>query len=69
MNYARHDIRDHCDCLLRAVDRLCALLRSREVVHQESGLKDMNAESVIMLAVSVLTMAYLFYALLHPERF
>ena len=29
----------------------------------------MNAETVIMLAVSVLTMAYLFYALLRPERF
>jgi K+-transporting ATPase KdpF subunit len=29
----------------------------------------MNAETVIMLAVSVLTMAYLFYALLHPEKF
>ena len=29
----------------------------------------MNAETVIMLAVSVLTMAYLFYALLRPEKF
>ena len=29
----------------------------------------MNAETVIMLAVSVLTMVYLFYALLHPEKF
>jgi K+-transporting ATPase KdpF subunit len=29
----------------------------------------MNAETVIMLAVSALTMVYLFYALLHPEKF
>jgi K+-transporting ATPase KdpF subunit len=29
----------------------------------------MNLESIIMLAVSVLTMAYLFYALLRPEKF
>ncbi len=29
----------------------------------------MNLESIIMLAVSVLMMAYLFYALLRPEKF
>jgi len=29
----------------------------------------MNLESTIMLAVSVLMMAYLLYALLHPEKF
>jgi len=29
----------------------------------------MNAESIIMLAVSVLVMIYLFYALLRPEKF
>ena len=29
----------------------------------------MNWESVIMLAVSALTMVYLIYALLHPEKF
>jgi K+-transporting ATPase KdpF subunit len=29
----------------------------------------MNVESIIMLAVSLLTMAYLIYALLRPERF
>jgi K+-transporting ATPase KdpF subunit len=29
----------------------------------------MNLESIIMLAVSVLTMAYLIYALLRPEKF
>ncbi len=29
----------------------------------------MNAESVIMLAVSALVMVYLVYALLRPERF
>jgi K+-transporting ATPase KdpF subunit len=29
----------------------------------------MSLESIIMLAVSVLTMVYLFYALLRPEKF
>ena len=29
----------------------------------------MNTESFIMLAVTVLTMVYLFYALLRPEKF
>lgn len=29
----------------------------------------MHLESVIMLAVSVLTTVYLFYALLRPEKF
>ena len=29
----------------------------------------MNVESIIMLAVSALTMAYLIYALLRPEKF
>ncbi|MBV8053208.1 MAG: K(+)-transporting ATPase subunit F [Acidobacteriaceae bacterium] len=29
----------------------------------------MNLESIIMLAVSALTMVYLIYALLRPEKF
>lgn len=29
----------------------------------------MNTESIIMLAVSALTMIYLIYALLRPEKF
>jgi len=29
----------------------------------------MSAESIIMLAVSALTMVYLIYALLRPEKF
>ncbi len=29
----------------------------------------MNLESILMLAVSVLLMAYLLYALLRPEKF
>jgi K+-transporting ATPase KdpF subunit len=29
----------------------------------------MNLESIIMLAVSALTMVYLLYALLRPEKF
>jgi len=29
----------------------------------------MNTESIIMLAVTVLSMVYLFYALLCPEKF
>ena len=29
----------------------------------------MNLESIIMLTVSALTMAYLLYALLRPEKF
>jgi K+-transporting ATPase KdpF subunit len=30
---------------------------------------DMNLESILMLAVSVLLMVYLLYALLMPEKF
>jgi K+-transporting ATPase KdpF subunit len=29
----------------------------------------MNTQSAIMLAITILTMAYLFYALLRPEKF
>jgi K+-transporting ATPase KdpF subunit len=29
----------------------------------------MNGESAVMLVISVLTMAYLIYALLRPEKF
>jgi len=29
----------------------------------------MSVETIIMLAVSVLTIVYLVYALLHPEKF
>lgn len=29
----------------------------------------MTAQSVIMLAITILTMGYLFYALLRPEKF
>jgi K+-transporting ATPase KdpF subunit len=29
----------------------------------------MNAESLVMLAVTILVMVYLFYALLRPEKF
>lgn len=29
----------------------------------------MNAQSLVMLVVTVLTMVYLFYALLRPEKF
>ena len=46
------------------VDRLRAFLRAREVRRI-----DMSVESVIMLAVSALTMVYLIYALLRPEKF
>jgi K+-transporting ATPase KdpF subunit len=30
---------------------------------------DMSVESIIMLVVSALTLVYLFYALLRPEKF
>jgi K+-transporting ATPase KdpF subunit len=29
----------------------------------------MNLQSIIMLAITILTMGYLFYALLRPEKF
>jgi K+-transporting ATPase KdpF subunit len=29
----------------------------------------MSVESIVMLAITVVTMAYLFYALLRPEKF
>ena len=41
-----------------------ALLRAHEVRRTY-----MNVESIIMLAVSALTMVYLLYALLRPEKF
>jgi K+-transporting ATPase KdpF subunit len=44
-------------------DRLRALLRADEL---RSG---MDFESIVMLAVSVLMMIYLAYALLRPEKF
>jgi K+-transporting ATPase KdpF subunit len=31
--------------------------------------KDMSAESIVMLVISALTMIYLIYALLRPEKF
>ena len=44
-------------------DRLRALLRAHEL---RNG---MDFESIVMLAVSVLMMIYLAYALLRPEKF
>ena len=35
----------------------------------EEDKKTMTAESVVMLVVSALTMVYLIYALLRPEKF
>jgi len=29
----------------------------------------MTVQSIVMLAITILTMAYLFYALLRPEKF
>jgi K+-transporting ATPase KdpF subunit len=29
----------------------------------------MNVQSIVMLTITILTMAYLFYALLRPEKF
>ena len=29
----------------------------------------MNIQSIVMLTITILTMAYLFYALLRPEKF
>ncbi|PYX03962.1 MAG: hypothetical protein DMG86_01840 [Acidobacteria bacterium] len=44
-------------------DRLRALLRAYELRNA------MDFESIVMLTVSVLTMVYLAYALLRPEKF
>ena len=44
-------------------DRLLALLRGHELRNA------MDFESIVMLAVSVLMMIYLAYALLRPEKF
>ena len=44
-------------------DRLRALLRAPELRNA------MDFESIVMLAVSVLMMIYLAYALLRPEKF
>jgi len=52
------------DCVFCAVDWLRAFLRPREVKEIT-----MNGESIVMLVVSALTMVYLIYALLRPEKF
>lgn len=52
------------DRFFRSFDRLRALLRSHEVSEE-----NMSLESIIMLVVSALTIVYLFYALLRPEKF
>jgi K+-transporting ATPase KdpF subunit len=62
--YAGLDIHRSDDRVLRTVDWIRAVLRSREVRR-----KPMHLESAIMLAVSALMAVYLVYALLRPEKF
>jgi K+-transporting ATPase KdpF subunit len=50
--------------IFRIINWLRSLLRPLEV----KGIA-MNLETIIMLAISALTMAYLLYALLRPEKF
>jgi K+-transporting ATPase KdpF subunit len=49
--------------ICRFVCRVCLLLRSREMRNR------MSLESMVMIAVSVVTAVYLVYALLRPENF
>ncbi len=49
--------------VLRHIRRLCAFLRPDEVGYF------IDTQSLIMLIISALTTAYLFYALLRPEKF
>ena len=56
-------VRSYHGRLLRAVAGVCPLLRPLEVG------KKYATETAIMLAFSALTMIYLFYALLRPEKF
>jgi K+-transporting ATPase KdpF subunit len=60
---ARPDFCCDNDCLLRALDRV------REVLREGQMSSFMNPQSLVMLVVTVLTMVYLFYALLRPEKF
>jgi len=62
--HAGSDFRCGVGCILRHLDWLCNFLRSPEV--RET---DMSLEAIIMLVISVLTIVYLFYALLRPEKF
>jgi len=66
------------DCIFRSVDRVRPVLRSREVgslrariseVRSQLEENEMSWESIIMLVISALTMVYLIYALLRPEKF
>jgi len=62
--YARHTLGCSDDRILCHFGWLRAFLRPREVEENAMGL-----ESLIMIAVSVLTGVYLLYALLRPEKF
>lgn len=71
LRYAGHALDHGNDFVLCSIDRLRAFLRSREVNGRRETFEDnaMSLESMIMLAVSVLTTVYLVYALLRPEKF
>ena len=62
--YGRRDLDCSHNRILCRVGWLREFLRSGEV-----RKKVMSVESMIMLAVSALTMFYLIYALLRPEKF
>jgi K+-transporting ATPase KdpF subunit len=64
ISHARHSLGCRHGCFFRGIGRVRALLRSPEV-----GGIFMDAQSLIVLIISALTTAYLFYALLRPEQF
>ena len=48
---------------------LFAFNRLRKVLRPDEMRNQMHTQAIIMLSVTVLTMVYLFYALLRPEKF
>ena len=66
--YAGHTLDRGDDSVFRLVNCVRVLLRARELMSM-GWETEMSLESMIMLAVSALTMVYLVYALLRPEKF
>ncbi len=59
---ARRTLRCTDNCFLRDIHRVREILR-------EDSMNFINGQSIAMLIVTALTMLYLFYALLRPEKF
>jgi K+-transporting ATPase KdpF subunit len=78
-SHGRFDLGCGHDRVFRGLGRLCALLRPGEISGHTKQRSEpdlaavigeiMSLQSIVMLVISALVMAYLFYALLRPEKF